>query len=211
MSEYENNLLAFQPQQSDRNKSSQNVIDLQELVRAKDTEILELRRRLSRSRRTAASQEQGQGENRGQLMLFSSMKDGEAQESQFRIFNANKWIQAQNHYPDDISCLSRRYPAVLVYNPQEEEFYLRRVNELPDQHAIISRIPSWWSPRIHVFVECAPRSSTYRAKVTTKQHASIGMMPYCSICPRKISTTIGLRVLFGDIQWLFVVLPSSQE
>ncbi|KAI0532206.1 hypothetical protein GGR58DRAFT_507664 [Xylaria digitata] len=213
MSEHENNLLKFQPEQYDHNKLNQDVRELQRLVRAKNTEISELRLQLSKSTRTVVSQGQDKGttrvgrEHREQLIAFSGIQDGEAQESQFHSFNSQRWIRAQKDYPDDMSCFGRRYPTVLVYDLHEENFYLCRVNEPPDPKAIISRLPSRWCSAIHAYIEIDARSPTHQVKVTTKQRANIGMIHYCSIRLRKLSNVTRLRILLGEIRWLFIKVP----
>ncbi|TRX88478.1 hypothetical protein FHL15_010668 [Xylaria flabelliformis] len=145
MSEYESDLLAFQPKQRDRDSLCQDIREVQRLVLAKNTEILELRRQLSELRCTVASQRQneqtsGDGRDyREQLMGSSDMRDDEARERQFRPFNSKKWIRAHRDYPDDMSYFGR-YPTALVYDLHEGNFYLRPVNELPGKGATISLI-----------------------------------------------------------------------
>ncbi|KAI0483756.1 hypothetical protein F4859DRAFT_474001, partial [Xylaria cf. heliscus] len=101
-----------------------------------------------------------------------------------------------------MSCFGRGYPTVLVWDLQEEKIHLLRVDGLPDQQAIISRLPSRWTSSIHVYIEIVGRSSTQRAKVTTKRRNVIGMIPYCSIHLSKLSSAIRLRILLGEIRWI---------
>lgn len=146
MSEHENDMLIFQPEQYDRDKLNQNVRELQGLVRAKNTELAALRLRLAESRLTVALQERD-GEtskvdrrNREQPVAFSSIQDGEARQCYFRPVKSQKWIRAQEEHPEDISYPHKRYPLVLVYEPGKELFYDSRVDLLPGKAITLSRI-----------------------------------------------------------------------
>lgn len=66
-------------------------------------------------------------------------------------------------------------------------------------------MPSRWGTAIHIYyIEIVPTSSTQRVKVTTKLRNPFGMIRYCTIHPSKLSKLIRLRILFGDIRWLFI-------
>ncbi|KAI1117151.1 hypothetical protein F5Y14DRAFT_448534 [Nemania sp. NC0429] len=128
---HESDMLVFQPEEYDFDKLDRDVKGLRDLVRAKNTELSELRLQL---KLVVACQREDEvdRQNSEKLTSLSDIQDGETQEVQFRSSSSRKWIRAQNHYPEDISYFSGRYPNALVYDPQEESFHICRVNELPE-------------------------------------------------------------------------------
>jgi len=220
MSEQENQLLTFQPEHCDRDKLNKNARALQELVRSKNTEIADFRYHLYEPNHRLAYQRQARDEElprvrrEGQVTpdSLSQIQDADEQESQFHALDTHKWVRAEKDYPDDTpcSCFPRRYRTALVYDPYKEHLSICSVEQLQGKHAIISRLPSRWSTAIHVYAEGVPTSPNYRVRVTTKERVPMGMVPFCTIHPRKLST-VKLRILLGQIQWLFIIRSSSWE
>lgn len=124
MSEYKDNhehsLLESQPEE-------RNVRQLQ-TIHPKNKEVAELRYQLS-----ALEQQE-------QSMVFSGIQDLQVPGTQFVLFQYQKWIQAQNDYPEEMSCFGRRYPSVLVYDEKEENFYVSRINKLPSKTIRVSKM-----------------------------------------------------------------------
>jgi len=144
----------------------------------------------------------------------------EEQYHNLSCYGKQGWIIAEQDYPDEKSL-------VVLYEGRELKVtnsgaltgsmpvYLpTRMLKVIDCRAIASKFPSRWPRTVYIYTEVA--TSTYqdhesRVRVSTKKVAPDGLRRSKALHLNKLPLGTKVRILTGQIKWLFVVQHNSRK
>jgi len=129
----------------------------------------------------------------------------EEQYHNLSCYGKQGWVIAEQDYPDEKSL-------VVLY--EGRELKVTNSGALTDCRAIASKFPSRWPRTVYIYTEVA--TSTYqdhesRVRVSTKKVAPDGLRRSKALHLNKLPLGTKVRILTGQIKWLFVVQHNSRK
>ena len=116
-----------------------------------------------------------------------------------------RWLIAEQTYPEE------QAQVVLFDNRQ---FKVTSAKELTGRRAIASRIPSRWPSTVYVYTEnTLPmlHDTDCRVRVSRKKGAPDGLRWSKTLHLNKLPLDTKVRILSGQIKWLFVMQADSRR